>query len=170
VDEDAAKQLTDHVSTFSGSVSWRTEWWGNLLELTHKHTLTTLFGTGYGYPIWKHNRFVDEINPTPHNIFIFVVTYTGWVGVFIFYSLQLCLARMLWKGFRATGQPFGLCIWTLFIVWAHFDNRLETPYGAVPFWVLVGLALGSMIAPASLAKEFSPSDGNSYSGFDSRTN
>jgi hypothetical protein len=143
VDQRAAERLTEHASAFAGSVSWRTEWWGNLLELTHKRTLTTLFGVGYGYPIWELNPHVEEVNPTPHNIFIYVLTYTGWIGVFIFYTLQLYLAWLLWKGSRASGQPFGICLWALLFVWAHFDNRLETPYGAIPFWVLVGMALTS---------------------------
>jgi hypothetical protein len=143
VDERAAARLTEHASAFAGSVSWRTEWWNNLLELTHKRTHTVLFGLGYGYPIWELNPHVDEVNPTPHNIFIYVLTYTGWVGVAIFYTLQLYLAWLLWKSYLASGQPFGICLWMLMFVWAHFDNRLETPYGAIPFWVLVGMALTS---------------------------
>jgi hypothetical protein len=151
IDERAAAQLSDHASAYSGTVSWRTEWWRTLLELTHKTPATVLFGLGYGFPIWEYNQHIEEFNPTPHNIFIFILTYTGWVGVFIFYALQLNLAWMLWKGFRRSGQPFGICLWTLMFVWAHFDNRLETPYGAIPFWVLVGMALASTNTTANVA-------------------
>jgi O-antigen ligase/polysaccharide polymerase Wzy-like membrane protein len=149
VDEDAASQVSEHASIYAGTVSWRTEWWKALLKETHKTTFTTLFGMGYGYPIWDHNDFLnDEIVPTPHNIFIYVLTYTGWVGVCIFYALQLSLGWALWKAYQASGQPFGLCLWVLFIFWAHFDNRLETPYGAIPFWVLLGMALTSASSAA----------------------
>jgi O-antigen ligase/polysaccharide polymerase Wzy-like membrane protein len=153
VDEDAAARLTEHAATHSGSVSWRSDWWRNLVELTHKREATTLFGMGYGYPIWEENSIIRDVNPTPHNIFIFVLTYTGWVGVVIFYTLQLYLAWLLWKAYRASGQPFGICLWVLLFAWAHFDNRLETPYGAIPFWVLTGMALVSAFATASDARE-----------------
>jgi O-Antigen ligase len=146
VDEDTAAQWSESASGYSGTVSWRTEWWKELLKVAHEDTLTTLFGKGYGYPIWEHNHLIEGINPTPHNIFIYVLVYTGWVGVFIFYTLQLNLAWMLWKAYRASGQPFGLCLWVLLFVWAHSDNRLETPYGAIPFYVLLGMALTSELA------------------------
>ena len=157
VDEGAAAQLTEVAERSSGTVSWRTQWWTNLLNVTHKHALTTLFGMGYGYPIWEHNYLSEGINPTPHNVFIYVVTYTGWVGVFIFYTLQLYLAWLLWKGYRASGQPFGICLWVLFFVWAHFDNRLETPYGATPFYVLVGMALTSVLETTNTERQDYPS-------------
>jgi hypothetical protein len=66
---------------------------------------------------------------------------------------------MLWKGYRASDQPFGICLWVLFFVWAHFDNRLETPYGAIPFWVLVGMALTSAnVTPNSAMQNLEPSN------------
>jgi hypothetical protein len=149
VDDDAAAQLSERADVYSGNVTWRSEWWSELLKVTHKRLLTTVFGMGYGYPIWDHNSLSEGINPTPHNIFIYVLTYTGWLGVFIFYTLQLYLASLLWKEYRASDQPFGICLWLLLFVWAHFDNRLETPYGAIPFYTLIGMALTSVHATTS---------------------
>ncbi len=156
-DEDAAEQLSEHADIYSGNVSWRTAWWTELWEVTHKRWLTTVFGMGYGYPIWEHNHLSEGINPTPHNVFVYVITYTGWLGVFIFYTLQLYLAWLLWKGYLASGQPFGICIWVLLFVWAHFDNRFETPYGAIPFWVLVGMALSSAPAMTKAPRQYAAS-------------
>jgi hypothetical protein len=152
-DERAAAQLTDNASGYSGTVSWRSEWWKELLKETHQNIDTTLFGYGYGYPIWKHNYLSKEYNPSPHNVFIYVISYTGWVGVFLFYTLQFYLAWLLWEGYRSSGQPFGICLWVLLFAWAHFDNRLETPYGAIPFWVLIGIALTSASATAITATQ-----------------
>jgi hypothetical protein len=153
VDERAAAQLTENAEMYSGSVSWRKEWWTNLLKVTHKHTSTALFGMGYGYPIWEHNPYIDGINPTPHNIFMYILTYTGWVGVAIYYTLQFYLASLLWRAYRTSGQPFGICLWALLFVWAHLDNRLETPYGAIPFCVLVGMALTAVPAKRNSARQ-----------------
>jgi hypothetical protein len=145
VDEQTAYQFTPNAATYSGTVEWRTRWWRELIGVAHADAVSMLFGKGYGFPIWEYNE-LDGIVPTPHNIFVYVLVYTGWVGVLVFYALQFCLARLLWIAYRVSGQPFGLALWILSFVWAHFDNRLETPFGAIPFYVLVGMALTSAMA------------------------
>jgi O-antigen ligase len=157
VDEEAAYRLTPNASQFAGTVEWRTEWWKNLYRLTHAHPVSMLFGQGYGFPIWEYNDVDQSVVPTPHNIFIYVLVYTGWVGVLVFYSLQFCLAWLLWKAYRASGEPFGFCLWILVFIWAHFDNKLETPFGAIPFYVLVGMALTSAMVAGRPSKSLTSS-------------
>ncbi len=145
VDESLAAELTPEASSYAGTVEWRLSLWRNLLRVVNSDPMTTLFGMGYGYPIWEHNEANQLVNPSPHNIFIFVIVYTGWAGALIFYTLQFCLARNLWKAGRVSGQPFGFCLWLMLFMWAHFDNKLETPFGAIPFYVLLGIALTAAI-------------------------
>lgn len=143
VDERAGLQFTDQADSYAGTVKWRTDLWKNLLVVVHQDSVSTLFGKGYGYPIWLHNDFEQDVNRSPHNIFIFALAYTGWIGVLLFYSVQICLGWNLWKVFRASGQPFGFCLWILVLIWSHFDNKLESPAGAIPYYVLAGMALTS---------------------------
>ena len=145
VDKRAAASLTRNAGDFASTVDWRTKWWENIVRATYANPKSTLIGGGYGYPIWLHNAEDQRVNRTPHNIFMFNLAYTGWLGVMVFYALQLCLAWNLWRAYRATGQPFGFCLWILVFVWAHFDNYLEAPYGAIPFYLLAGMALTSAI-------------------------
>ena len=145
-DQETAAQFTPDAAMYADTVSWRTKWWENLIELTHADPVSVIFGMGYGYPIWMHNYFDTDFNPTPHNIFIYVLVYTGWLGVLLFYLLQICIGSQLWRAFRLSGQAFGICFWALMLVWAHFDNRMEAPFGAIPYYVLAGMAISSGLA------------------------
>jgi hypothetical protein len=81
---------------------------------------------------------------TPHNIFYFALGYSGWVGVCIFFALQISCFMMLWRLYRLTGQAYGLAAWASTIFAAFFGNVLETPSGAIPFYLIIGL----LVAPA----------------------
>ena len=80
---------------YADTINWRTKWWANLIEVTHADPVSVIFGMGYGYPIWLHNQFDKDFNPTPHNIFIYVLVYTGWLGVLLFYLLQISIGAAL---------------------------------------------------------------------------
>jgi hypothetical protein len=51
----------------------------------------------------------------------------------------------LWRAYCRTGQPFGICYWVMILTWAHFDNFFETPFGAIPFYLLIGMAVGPLL-------------------------
>ena len=70
---------------------------------------------------------------TPHNIFYYALGYSGWIGVAIFFALQLTCASMLWRVYRLTGQAYGLAVWAATLIAAFFGNVMETPFGAIPF-------------------------------------
>ena len=147
IDENLAAQYIDTADSAAGTVSWRTEWWAAIWESVHADRLTAFFGHGYGFPLASLASFVgDQRTRTPHNIFYYALGYSGWIGVFIFFAFQIALFRILWKAFRLTGQPFGLAFWASVVASAFFGNVFETPFGAIPFYVLIGLS----IAPALL--------------------
>lgn len=145
IDPETATRLSADVDSYAGTVDWRTGWWREMWRETHRTNVTTLFGPGYGFPIWDlHPEELPEPVRTPHNAFMYALAYTGWSGVVLFYAFQFSLAVMLWRVYRRTGQPFGLCFWALIVVWAHFDNVFETPYGAIPFYLVVGICASEL--------------------------
>jgi hypothetical protein len=145
-----AKEFKRDADIDAETVSWRTGWWRELWRMVHQSPEWTLFGPGYGYPIWDlHPEGIPDIKlRTPHNVFMFALSYTGWVGVVLFIALQIALGRLLWQVYRVTGQPFGLCLWVMLVLKASFENFFEAPFNAIPFYLLVGLALAPLFHAA----------------------
>jgi hypothetical protein len=164
VDPDWAAELSpEHSERFVGTVSWRTVWWRGIWRMVHESHLRAAIGPGYGYPIWESHPDLPKDRPlrTPHNIFMFALGYTGWMGVAIFYALQLSLGCILWRVYRRTGQPFGICYWMMILVWMHFDNFMESPFGAIPFYLLTGLCAASALGSSGDAENRSRSERSS---------
>jgi hypothetical protein len=45
-----------------------------------------------------------------------------------------------------TGQAWGLAVWASGLVAAFFGNVMETPSGAIPFYLTMGLVVGPALA------------------------
>ena len=145
-----AGHFVDDPERYASTVSWRTGWWKAILHKSHQTPTTAIIGLGYGYPIWDfHPEGVSEGLRTPHSITVYALGYTGWIGLAFFLLLQLALAGVLWRAYRQTGEPFGLMCLVLFSVWACVDNLLEAPYGAIPFYLLLGLAAAALVRKTS---------------------
>ena len=145
INEDLAEQYIVSAEASAGTVSWRTDWWAEIWASVHADRLTALIGHGYGFSLASLASFVgDQTTRTPHNIFYYALGYSGWAGVGIFFAFQFALVRLLWKAYRITGQPFGLIFWAAAMTQAFFGNVLETPFGAIPFYLVVGIS----VAPA----------------------
>ena len=128
---------------------FRLIWWARIWEEVHNQMSSTLLGFGYGYPVGDLNPDIDPgtFIQTPHSDFFYALTFSGWLGVVIFFLLQLELFRLLRRSFMFTGQPFGLMCWAALLTMSFFEDFFEAPFGAIPFFLLVGAA----IAPALLA-------------------
>ena len=150
VSPELAQQYIPDPERYATTVSWRTQWWRSLWRVVHNDQWWILFGPGYGYPIWNHHPEGDFDVPlrTPHNVFVYALSYTGWVGVGVFAAVQAALASVLWRAYRVSGQPFGFCYWVVVIIWATFDNFLESPQGAVPFYLMAGMAAAALLRPS----------------------
>ena len=147
IDRDTAVGLTQYADSGNSTVTWRTRWWDNLWRVTHQTPTQALFGPGYGFPIWEyHEENLDDFKlRTPHNSFFYVLVYTGWIGVILFFGLQFVLATVLWRVYCTTGQPFGICFWALSMIRACFTPFYETPYCAIPFFLICGLAAAPLL-------------------------
>ena len=141
-----ASQLSENAESYAGTFSWRTRWWEAIWESTHDNPTRALTGHGYGYPLFSLAWYLhDPILRTPHNVFFYALGYTGWVGVWMFLLFQATLAGQLWRAYRLTGQPFGLVCWAMILAGGLFGNVFETPFGAIPFYLITGLAIAPVL-------------------------
>ena len=148
-DEKTATKLTPRAKSYSSTVSWRTGWWKNIYASVHESPFTSLLGHGYSFAIWElHPENIPRVR-TPHNIAVFCLAYGGWIGVIIFYTFYVILGLTCLRSFLTTGDPFGCCFWVGYTVWAPFDNLMESPYGAIPFYLLCGIYLAPLLGAKS---------------------
>jgi hypothetical protein len=146
----AATLLGDEAYALAGTITgWRAEWWEGIWEEVHREGSSPTLGLGYGYPLHSASRFISEEIPTPHNIFFYALGYGGWIGVSAFYLFQLTLAFALSRAKSRGGNPLGMMLWAGLLAAAHFGNSLEAPFGAIPFYLLLGYSL----APISNGEE-----------------
>jgi hypothetical protein len=143
---EADDSATSHA--FAGTVTWRTTWWKAIRESVVVDVPTFLFGHGYGYPLKDLVAYTRSMDiRTPHSIFYFCLGYSGAVGVVLFFSLQAAIGYLLWRCYRLTGQAFGIAFWAAFLLSAFFGNAFETPVAAIPFYLIIGLAVAPVFQP-----------------------
>lgn len=151
INKDLANELApeEEVSFASGTAQWRLLWWAGIWSEVHSRLSNVILGLGYGYPIGDLNPYIepDTFIQTPHSVFFYALGFTGWLGVAIYALLLWEIVRLLWRSYRITGQAFGLVCWAAFVTMAIFEPLFEAPYGAIPFFLLVGAAT----TPALLA-------------------
>lgn len=126
-----------------GTVEWRLVWWAAIFVKVQSRLSSALLGLGYGYPIGELNPAINagRFIQTPHNDFIYALAYSGWLGVALFALFQLEILRLLWRSYRSTGQTFGLICWAALLSMSLFGNVLAAPFGAIPFYLLIGMAI-----------------------------
>jgi len=145
-----AKAIEPTAGRHVGTAEWRELWWKQIWISAHSTPMLEAFGHGYGFDLFGlappevRSGQEDWDVRTPHSVFYYALGYTGWVGVVLFSLLQFTILRLLWRSFRVTRQPVGLVFWVLEMGMAFFEASFETPLKAIPFYLLVGMA----IAPA----------------------
>jgi hypothetical protein len=147
IDPEMAKDYTgsEDTATYAGTISWRENWWHAIWNNSLENKTNFVVGPGYGFLLRNLVSYLRGMDlRTPHNIFYFALGYSGWAGVCIFFALQISCFMMLWRLYRVTGRAFGLAAWASTLFAAFFGNVLETPSGAIPLYVMIGL----LVAPA----------------------
>lgn len=159
VNKDLASDLAPahNVVGYVGTAAWRLVWWARIWAQVHESASGAWFGFGYGYPIGELNPFLESgyFIQTPHNDFLYALAYSGWIGVTLFALLEFELVRLLWRSYQITGEPFGLVCWAALITVSMFGDFFEAPMGAIPFYLLVGVA----VAPMALCAKRDPLQG-----------
>jgi O-Antigen ligase len=140
--QELSARYSELADSYAGTVTWRTRWWGAIWDSVHADSTRMLIGHGYGMPLGDLVPYLEgEDIRTPHNVFYYALAYGGWMGVVAFFLFQSALGHMLWRAYRRTGQPFGLAYWAMALTESFFSNFFEAPFGAIPFYLLVGLAV-----------------------------
>jgi hypothetical protein len=153
-DPKLAEAVAPDAKKHVGSADWRREWWNAIWDSVHSTPMLAAFGHGYGFYLLglmpAEDRGSSETldTRTPHSVFYYALGYTGWVGVGLFCALQLAILRLAWQAFRVSGQPAGLIFWIAGMTAAFFEQSFDTPYKAIPFYLLVGMGM----APALQAQ------------------
>lgn len=144
VDPSLASRYVKDTKIYSGTAQWRTIWWGNIWHAATADPAIAVLGHGYGYELRKLGQNVPADTRTPHNAFFYALGYTGWLGVSSIALLWGCLGRLLWQVWRTKGEIFGILVGVFSLGLGMFGNWFETPYGALPTYLLIGLALSSL--------------------------
>ncbi|WP_117237365.1 hypothetical protein [Thermus sediminis] len=143
--EAAAELIGEEAYSMAGTIQgWRIPWWAAIWEEVHRQDASAFVGLGYGFPLWSLYYAIPEGIRTPHNVFFYALGYGGWVGVAVFFSFLAGLGALLWRNFRQTGSPFpalSFILWAALSSSAFFGNFFETPFGAIPFYLLTGYGL-----------------------------
>ncbi len=152
IDIHLAKELSPNATMHAHTMEWREEWWRQIWLSAQSSATLAAFGHGYGFDLFSLapadvRAGQPEDLRTPHSAFYFALGYTGWVGVIIFGCVQLAILRLLWRSFRLTGQPVGVVFWVMGAAMASFEAGFDTPYRAVPFYLLWGMAMGPALQP-----------------------
>jgi O-antigen ligase len=147
-----------------GTIYWRTLWWQALLDeqLADEHLI--LLGRGFGPDLrepvialasgalnWDQGSEDGRVVRSPHNIAMTILSRTGVLGLLLWLGL---LAVGWWRIVRATAaarlagdrdnEMFG--VWlavslVVILVTALLGVILESPFGAIPFFFLLGLGV-----------------------------
>jgi hypothetical protein len=148
ISPELASDYVKNADSIGGTKEWRKRLWTRLVRSVHEgDDITFVFGHGYGYPIYKLISDAGGEIRTPHNVAMYALGYGGYAGLSVFVAFQLALVAALWRAYRLTGTPVGLSIWALFMVTALLGNVLESPFGAIPFYLLMGMLLLPVYVP-----------------------
>lgn len=146
-DRDAAAEYSPSARRYAGTAEWRTDWWRAIWRSVHDDPVRFVIGHGYGFSLRDLVPFLQDETElrTPHNVFFYALGYGGWLGVLLFVGLLGALARLLWRVYRLTGNPFGLVFMAVSIGVASFGDFFETPFGGIPFFIITGLCAAPIV-------------------------
>jgi hypothetical protein len=142
-----AQQISPTAARHVGTAEWRELWWEQIWLSVHSSPMLEAFGHGYGYDLFSlapeavRGGQEDWEVRTPHSVFYFALGYTGWIGVVLFSLLQLAIFRLLWRSYRANGQPAGIVFWVMGMAMSFFEASFDTPFKAIPFYLLMGMCI-----------------------------
>jgi hypothetical protein len=147
ISPELAREFSPQAGRHASTAEWRELWWEQIWLSVHSRPMLEAFGHGYGFNLF--GLAPDEVRAgqedwdvrTPHSVFYYALGYTGWVGVVLFAVFQFTILKLLWRSFRVSGQAAGVVFWVMGMSMAFFEESFETPYRAIPFYLLVGLTM-----------------------------
>lgn len=111
-----------------------------------------VFGEGFGLPMTEEMDYDSGlITRTPHNTSITYLARLGVVGFTLWMAFHFCLWKRFYYAYRqrrsADKQLYTLVLWfflfyVLFMMTSLVESPFEYPASAIPFYFLIGFALG----------------------------
>jgi O-Antigen ligase len=143
-----AERLSPNATEAEGSANFRKDWWSLIWRAANADPQRFLLGWGLGYPLrgLVYGEDPDAVR-SPHNVFFFALGYLGWIGVVLFFGLMSSICLLCWKVFRVTGNPFAFIYCAASLVIGLMGNSFETPYGAIPCYLVCGMAMEPLLRP-----------------------
>jgi hypothetical protein len=136
----AYRDEIDNITNVRGTAAWRQIIWRRAIGSLNTPTLQ-LLGKGEGISIQDLTPDGQDIR-SPHNIAIYCLYYTGYVGLAIFGLLFFAM----WNTGTMLEHPvlrrlYSASFWSMLLL-AITGNCLETPFGAIPFYLFQGVVIG----------------------------
>lgn len=138
-------RLVSITDTTDVNADYRLAAWDASLDDIGNSPLT---GYGFGQLFTFYNRGL-QYSGAPHNSLINIAWYLGIPGFLLFAAVQaVFLARVFGRrlAFELQGWSHVLLFgaWLALLIVAGFNVVLESPVGAIPFWLAVGLPFGRL--------------------------
>jgi hypothetical protein len=145
------KSEVDDIRGEEGTAQWRKSIWAGIFRELNTLDLQ-LMGEGEGESLQKVTPNGEDIH-TPHNISMYCIFYTGWIGLGIFTFLIYALFHTAWR-LRNPALRMQLVATILAVVVITMTgNLLEAPFGAIPFYLICGVAIGIARREASMVRK-----------------
>lgn len=95
-----------------------------------------IIGSAYGE--WSRDGWIS-----PHNSFLDIIYRSGLIGIILLTALFINVLNTA-RAFLMSKSVIGLVLISIIIFWlttCFFNETLELPYNAIPFWCLYGMVL-----------------------------
>jgi hypothetical protein len=127
---------------------FRTVWWE--VAITETIDENPVGGLGFGHDLasgFLREFYADAPDDftarSPHSILVTVFARMGAIGFLAFLGIIAQIIRATWKARHLKSDQFSAwCGAWVLLTSACFGVVLEGPMGAIPFWILLGLAQG----------------------------
>jgi O-Antigen ligase len=146
--------------TSVGNAQWRMGFWDQIISRNLETVSGTLLGIGFGPDLvtgWSFWTYEDRPNRNPHNILITLFGRMGLVGLTLWILFIVMTLMGILRGYRASAAMparrdqlvFLLAYVVTMFGAACFGVLLESPFMAIPFYFLLGVA--ARLAGSSVA-------------------
>jgi O-antigen ligase len=139
------------------SIEGREDWYSDVWHRVQSSTANLIFGEGFGQPLIS---FVEDKGENggvavrqPHNIFLSVLARMGLLGLSVWVLFHFFIVKRFLSVFRRRSQldkrSYALVLFLFFVyllsmLTTSVQAALEFSYFAIPFYFMMGFALGFM--------------------------
>ena len=133
------------------SLGNRTEVWSQVVSALLESPLSPIVGHGYSMPTPSGTVYISGMvrHYPPHNLFLFVLAGTGFIGATLFFWGFSRLFRSVWRTYRSRSKNGIQFLTLLILVYVFFVGIIGNPvFGpitlkSISIFVVIGMGIGS---------------------------